>query len=92
MKNIKLKTLALCLVLIVAMTGIVAINVSAAREPCTDPDCSGVYDVKGFCDGCGEYQPATLTEDKYDLNGDEAMDSVYEIENAGQLYWFAYYF
>ncbi len=33
--------------------------------------------------------PATLTTDKYDVTGDGAKDSVYEISNKGQLYWFA---
>jgi len=32
----------------------------------------------GFCTVCGDFEPATLNE-----------DSVYEIANAGQLYWFA---
>ena len=53
------------------------------------------------CDVCGEngnnnvtytydeYQPATLTKDKYDIDGDSIKDNVYEIGNAGQLYWFA---
>ncbi len=36
------------------------------------------YDENGFCKSCGAYQPATLNN-----NG------VYEIGNAGQLYWFA---
>ena len=45
--------------------------------------------VNGFCTKCGEYQPATLTTDKYDINGDNTKDEVYEIGNAGQLYWFA---
>lgn len=36
-----------------------------------------VYDENGFCP-CGQYEPAVLNE-----NG------VYEISNAGQLYWFA---
>ncbi|MGN0657733.1 MAG: hypothetical protein ACI4KR_13175, partial [Ruminiclostridium sp.] len=35
--------------------------------------------TNGFCDGCGGYQPAT----------DSDSDGVYEIGNAGQLYWFA---
>ena len=30
-----------------------------------------------------------LTKDKYDMNGDDSKDAVYEISNAGQLYWFA---
>ncbi|MBE6735114.1 MAG: hypothetical protein E7563_07230, partial [Ruminococcaceae bacterium] len=37
--------------------------------------------VNGICSDCGEYQPAT----------DENQDGVYEIANAGQLYWFAQY-
>lgn len=36
-----------------------------------------IYDENGFCP-CGQYEPAVLNE-----NG------VYEISNAGQLYWFA---
>ncbi|OYP68288.1 hypothetical protein CIK98_03505 [Prevotella sp. P2-180] len=43
----------------------------------------------GFCHNCGAYQPATLTTDKYDIDGDDTKDKVYEIGNAGQLYWFA---
>ncbi|MBQ6698141.1 MAG: S-layer homology domain-containing protein [Oscillospiraceae bacterium] len=31
----------------------------------------------------------TLTTDKYDINGDDTMDKVYEITTAGELYWFA---
>ena len=43
----------------------------------------------GFC-ACNEvYQPANLTTNKYDINGDKINDEVYEISNAGQLYWFA---
>lgn len=47
------------------------------------------YNENGFCTVCGAYQPATLTTDKYDINGDNTKDEVYEIGNAGQLYWFA---
>lgn len=36
------------------------------------------YDENGFCKSCGAYQPAYLNS-----------DGVYEISNAGQLYWFA---
>lgn len=36
------------------------------------------FDSNGFCTVCGAYQPATLNS-----------DGVYEISNAGQLYWFA---
>ena len=43
----------------------------------------------GFC-ACNEvYQPAEFTTDKYDMDGDDSKDEVYEISNAGQLYWFA---
>ena len=43
----------------------------------------------GFC-ACNEvYQPAELTTNKYDMDGDGSKDEVYEISNAGQLYWFA---
>ena len=45
----------------------------------------------GFCtdSGCDAYEPAVLTTDKYDMNDDGETDEVYEIGNAGQLYWFA---
>ena len=43
----------------------------------------------GFC-ACNEVsQPAKLTTDKYDMDGDDSKDAVYEISNAGQLFWFA---
>ena len=35
------------------------------------------------------YQPATETTDKYDIDDDGTKDTVYEISNASQLYWFA---
>ena len=47
------------------------------------------YDDNGFCTACGDYEPAALTNNKYDIDGDEKIDEVYEIGNAGQLYWFA---
>ena len=43
----------------------------------------------GFCTLCDAYQPANLTTDRYDMDGDGSKDEVYEISNAGQLYWFA---
>ena len=43
----------------------------------------------GFCACDNVYQPAELTTDKYDMDGDGSKDEVYEISNAGQLYWFA---
>ena len=47
------------------------------------------YDTNGFGSGSDPYQPATKTTDKYDIDGDGSKDEVYEIGNAGQLYWFA---
>lgn len=35
------------------------------------------------------YQPAVETTDKYDIDDDGEKETVYEISNAGQLYWFA---
>ena len=46
------------------------------------------YNQNGFAEA-GSYQPATLTTGQYDINGDGTKDEVYEIGNAGQLYWFA---
>ena len=40
-------------------------------------------------DEAAVYQPATETTDKYDIDDDGTKDTVYEISNAGQLYWFA---
>lgn len=37
----------------------------------------------------GSYQEATLTTGTYDIDDDGIKDNVYEIGNAGQLYWFA---
>ena len=47
------------------------------------------YNTQGFCTECDAYQPAVLTTNQYDINGDNSKDNVYEINNAGQLYWFA---
>lgn len=47
------------------------------------------YNSQGFCTDCDAYQPAVLTTDKYDIDNDDSKDKVYEIGNAGQLYWFA---
>ena len=49
----------------------------------------GLIDDNCTHTNCNGYQPATLTTDKYDINGDNIKDAVYEIGNAGQLYWFA---
>ena len=49
------------------------------------------FDEEGFCTVCGNgYQPATTVKDVNDIDGDgHTDDDVYEISNAGQLYWFA---
>ncbi|WP_298483781.1 leucine-rich repeat domain-containing protein [uncultured Ruminococcus sp.] len=46
---------------------------------CTITADNHTYDENGFCSICGAYEPAT----------DSDTDSVYEIGNAGQLYWLA---
>ena len=43
----------------------------------------------GFCVNCDYLQPAVETTDKYDIDDDGEKETVYEISNAGQLYWFA---
>ena len=65
-----------------------AISVSAFEDPCQNEDCSGTYS-NGFCCDCDGYEAAIQTTDKYDVDDDGIMDTVYEIGNAGQLYWFA---
>ena len=51
------------------------------------------FDSNGFknCPKCNAtvYQPAVETTDKYDIDDDGMKETVYEISNAGQLYWFA---
>lgn len=51
-------------------------------------DICNATNTNGFCDMCGKAVAPELTTDKYDVNGDGAKDSVYEISNAGELYWF----
>ena len=54
---------------------------------------SDTFDSNGFknCPKCNAtvYQPAVETTDKYDIDDDSMKENVYEISNAGQLYWFA---
>ena len=64
-------------------------NFKALATDISDP-CNVSY-TNGFCDNCGKYQEPELTTDKYDLDGDDVMDGVYEISNAGELYWFREY-
>lgn len=77
------KKLALILVFVmtVAMmpdTGIVITLADEQRDACVEH----AY-VNGICEGCGAYQEATATAVQ--------NSTVYEIANAGQLYWFADY-
>ena len=62
-------------------------------EKCKHENVEITFDSNGFgkCSECGDvvYQPAVVTTDKYDINDDNKKDTVYEISNAGQLYWFA---
>ena len=61
-----------------------AISVSACEAACQTGDCSGTYS-NGFCCDCDGYEAAIQTTDKYDVDDDGIMDTVYEIGNAGQL-------
>jgi len=68
---------------------------STEVEECKHEDVEITFNSNGFgnCPKCNAtvtvYQPATETTDKYDINDDGTKDTVYEISNAGQLYWFA---
>ena len=62
-------------------------------EECKHEGIEITFNSNGFgnCPKCNAtvYQPATETTDKYDIDDDGTKDTVYEISNAGQLYWFA---
>lgn len=62
-------------------------------EECKHEGVEITFNNNGFgnCPKCNAtvYQPATETTDKYDIDDDSIKDTVYEISNAGQLYWFA---
>ena len=66
---------------------------STDEEECKHEGVEITFNSNGFgnCPKCNTavYQPATETTDKYDINDDGTKDTVYEISNAGQLYWFA---
>ncbi len=62
-------------------------NFKAVATNPADP-CNVGY-TNGFCNNCGKYEVPTLTTDKYDLNSDGTKENVYEISNAGELYWFS---
>ena len=62
-------------------------------EECKHEGIEITFNSNGFgnCPKCNAtvYQPAVETTDKYDIDDDGTKDTVYEISNAGQLYWFA---
>ena len=62
-------------------------------EECKHEGIEITFNSNGFgnCPKCNAtvYQPAVETTDKYDIDDDSTKDTVYEISNAGQLYWFA---
>ena len=62
-------------------------------EECKHEGIEITFDSNGFgnCPKCNAtvYQPAVETTDKYDIDDNGTKDTVYEISNAGQLYWFA---
>ena len=66
---------------------------STEEEECKHEGIEITFNSNGFgnCPKCNAavYQPATETTDKYDIDDDSTTDTVYEISNAGQLYWFA---
>lgn len=66
---------------------------STEEEECKHEGIEITFNSNGFgnCPKCNEtvYQPAVETTDKYDIDDDSTKDTVYEISNAGQLYWFA---
>lgn len=69
-------------------------NVNTIRENFrevaqVETDICDATKTNGFCDMCGKVAAVpALTNDKYDINNDGKTDSVYEISNAGELYWF----
>ncbi len=62
-------------------------------KECKHEDVEIDFNINGFgnCPECSEvvFQPAVETKDTYDINNDGTYEEVYEISNAGQLYWFA---
>ena len=66
---------------------------STEEEECKHEGIEITFNSNGFgnCPKCNAtvYQSAVETTDKYDIDDDATKDTVYEISNAGQLYWFA---
>lgn len=73
-------SLALCLSMVLTLLPVsVFAETETSGVACDVTDCAGTYNDDGFCTACDtHYQPATRND-----------DGVYEIKNAGQLYWFA---
>lgn len=66
---------------------------STEEEECKHEGIEITFNSNGFgnCPKCNAtvYQSAVETTDKYDIDDDGTKETVYEISNAGQLYWFA---
>ena len=66
---------------------------STEEEECKHEGIEITFNSNGFgnCPKCNAtvYQPVVETTDKYDIDDDGTKEAVYEISNAGQLYWFA---
>ena len=66
---------------------------STEEEECKHEGVEITFNSNGFgnCPKCNAtvYQPAVETTDKYDIDDDSMKENVYEISNAGQLYWVA---
>lgn len=66
---------------------------STEEKECKHEGVEITFNSNGFgnCPKCNAtvYQPAVETTDKYDIDDDGMKETVYEISNAGQLYWFA---
>lgn len=74
MKALKMRHAAWCLALVLLL----ALALALCVLPAGAEDCQHAEGYEnGFCIGCGDTQQAPLNE------------GVYEISNAGQLYWFA---
>lgn len=74
--NNRILSLVLALVMVISMLPVASLTAFAADgDSCKTTDCTGTY-TNGICSsGC--YEPADL------------VDGIYQIGNAGQLYWFA---
>ena len=84
MKRTSKRIISVVLSMAIALSSLTLI-VFAEDSVCT---CGSAYE-NGFCKNaeCGVYEPAVETTDKYDIDLDLKMDTVYEVSNAGQLYW-----